>query len=91
MTMGRANKYLTSFSKKILLAKQITKNFPENKSGVVQRIPGLRLLFIRRWSARAGWISTGGRRCATHRLAGGWVAVIADNLAVYDADHFLFI
>jgi len=29
MVLGRANKYLSSFSKKILLAKTITKNFPE--------------------------------------------------------------
>ena len=29
MVLGRANKYLSSFSKKILLAKKITKNFPE--------------------------------------------------------------
>ena len=29
MVLGRANKYLSSFSKKILLAKEITKNFPE--------------------------------------------------------------
>ena len=30
MVLGRANKYLSSFSRKILLAKKITKNFPEN-------------------------------------------------------------
>jgi UDP-N-acetylglucosamine--N-acetylmuramyl-(pentapeptide) pyrophosphoryl-undecaprenol N-acetylglucosamine transferase len=29
MVLGRTNKYLSSFSKKILLAKKITKNFPE--------------------------------------------------------------
>jgi len=29
MVMGRANKYLSSFSKKILLAKNITENFPK--------------------------------------------------------------
>jgi len=29
MVLGRANKHLSSFSKKILLAKKITKNFPE--------------------------------------------------------------
>jgi len=29
MVLGRANKYLSSFSKKILLAKEISKNFPE--------------------------------------------------------------
>jgi len=29
MVFGRTNKYLSSFSKKILLAKKITKNFPE--------------------------------------------------------------
>ena len=29
MVLGRANKYLSSFSKKILLAKKATKNFPE--------------------------------------------------------------
>ena len=29
MILGRANKHLSSFSKKILLAKKITKNFPE--------------------------------------------------------------
>ena len=29
MVLGRANKYLSSFSKKILVAKKITKNFPE--------------------------------------------------------------
>lgn len=29
MVLGQANKYLSSFSKKILLAKKITKNFPE--------------------------------------------------------------
>jgi len=29
MLLGRTNKYLSSFSKKILLAKKITKNFPE--------------------------------------------------------------
>jgi UDP-N-acetylglucosamine--N-acetylmuramyl-(pentapeptide) pyrophosphoryl-undecaprenol N-acetylglucosamine transferase len=30
MVLGRANKYLSSFSKKILLAKKITKNLPEH-------------------------------------------------------------
>ena len=29
MVLGRANKHLSSFSKKILLAKEITKDFPE--------------------------------------------------------------
>ena len=29
MVLGRANRYLSTFSKKILLAKKITKNFPE--------------------------------------------------------------
>ena len=29
MVLGRANKYLSLFSKKILIAKKITKNFPE--------------------------------------------------------------
>ena len=29
MVLGRTNEYLSSFSKKILLAKKITKNFPE--------------------------------------------------------------
>ena len=29
MVLGRTNKYLSSFSKKILIAKKITKNFPE--------------------------------------------------------------
>ena len=41
MVLGRANKYLSSFSKKILLAKKVTKNFPEkykNKTYVVGSI-----------------------------------------------------
>ena len=37
MVLGRTNKYLSSFSKKILVAKEITKNFPEKyKSKVYQ-------------------------------------------------------
>ena len=29
MVLGRTNKYLSSFSKKIFIAKEVKKNFPE--------------------------------------------------------------
>ena len=38
MVLGRANKYLSSFSKKILLANKITKNFPEKYRGKTHEV-----------------------------------------------------
>ena len=38
MVLGRANKYLSSFSKKILLAKKATKNFPEKYKNKIYEV-----------------------------------------------------
>ena len=39
MVLGRANRYLSLFSKKILVAKKMTKNFPEKyKDKTFERI-----------------------------------------------------